>query len=176
MKRLFHFFLVISAVCLAAAETEMIDLETINPSFNTPMNWYPNKRAAFIPLPTVTYSVEQGRKVMHISNVKGKDGCRFDCYRNYPVLNGDKIILTAEVKGKGKGIFTVQAYSGKKWMGHIGIKTFAIPTEWQSVKVEFDIHDLDPKAPTSGVICMFGAKNGSELFIRSLTSDVVAGK
>ena len=174
MKRLFHFLLMISTVCLAAAETEMIDLDTINPSFNTPMSWYPNKGAAFTPLPTVTYSVEQGRKAMRISNVQGKDGCRFDCYRNYPVLNGDRIILTAEVKGKGKGIFTVQAYSGKKWMGHIGIKDFKVPSEWDRVQVSFDIVDLSEKDMTDGVICMFGAGKGSDFQLRSLKFERVA--
>ena len=84
MKRLFHFLLMISTVCLAAAETEMIDLDTINPSFNTPMSWYPNKGAAFTPLPTVTYSVEQGRKAMRISNVQGKYGCRFNIQPLFP--------------------------------------------------------------------------------------------
>ena len=161
---------------LGAAEVSMLNLNRIESSQGLPAGWYPNKRQEFSPLPKVEFPVEQDGKAMHISNIQGREGCRFDSYRVIPAEKGGKLVLTIHAKGRGTGVFTVQAYSGKKWTGHIGIKTFAIPAEWQSVKVEFDIRDLDSKAPTSGVICMFGAKNGSELFIRSLTSDVVAGK
>ncbi|OQA84943.1 MAG: Beta-glucanase precursor [Lentisphaerae bacterium ADurb.Bin242] len=163
-----------SFMILAAAETSIIDFEHINPTENAPSGWYISKIKAFTPLPKVNYLTENGKKIMHVTDIQGESGCRFDCYKLHPVLDGDKFVLIADVKGRGEGTFTVQAYSGKKWMGHIGVKHFPIPGEWKEVRIEFHIRNLADTSPTDSVICLFGAKKGAELFIRSIKVERIA--
>ena len=95
------------------------NLNRIESSQGLPAGWYPNKRQEFSPLPKVEFPVEQDGKAMHISNIQGREGCRFESYRVIPAEKGGKLVLTINVKGRGTGVFTVQAYSGKKWTGHI---------------------------------------------------------
>ena len=154
---------------LCADEITIMDVSKINQKHNLPTGWYLNKLREFVPAPKVEYTEENGKKIMHLSDVKGSGGCRFDCYTKHPALKGDKIILYAEVRGSGKGVFTLQAYHEKKWMGHIGIKDFPVTGDWQKVKVEFTVNDLADNWPTTSVICLFGAKKDSDIYVRSLS-------
>lgn len=69
---------------LGAAEVSMLNLNRIESSQGLPAGWYPNKRQEFSPLPKVEFPVEQDGKAMHISNIQGREGCRFDSYRVIP--------------------------------------------------------------------------------------------
>ncbi len=175
---------IILAICVLAltftftlrgAEESILDLtRTMKSHSNAPVGWYPNPSKDFAPVPTISYVTEDGIKALKITGVQGKSGCRFDNYKKKSVLKGDKIILTAEARGKGTGAFTVQCYSDKKWMGHIGIKKFDIPATWGTIKVEFDIVDIAEQNPTTSVICHFGIANGAEIELRSLKYERVA--
>ncbi|MBE6370714.1 MAG: glycosyl hydrolase family protein [Lentisphaerae bacterium] len=154
---------------LGADEITIMDVSKINPKHHLPTGWYLSKLRGFTPAPKVEFPEENGKKVLHIFDVKGSGGCRFDCYTKHLALKGDKIILYAEVRGTGKGVFTVQAYHQKKWMGHIGIKDFPVTADWQKVKVEFTVNDLADNWPTTSVICMFGTQKDADIYVRSLS-------
>lgn len=153
----------------------IIQFDKIQKKFNTPNGWYPFRQKTFLPLPAISYPVVDGKKVMKIGPVKGKSGCRFDSYRKFSAIKGDKIILTAEVRGKGQGFFTVQAYSGKTWTGHIAPAVkFPITREWKKVPVEVMIDDVFDRVPTDKVICLFGLCKGAEAEIRSITYEKIS--
>ena len=160
-----------SFMMLAAAETSIIDFERINPKENAPSGWYASKIKAFTPLPKVDYPVENGKKIMKVSEINGEQGVRFDCYRQHPALSGDTFNVTFDVKGKGSGTVCLQAYSGKRWMGYVAAKTFALSSEWEKVTATFDIKNLSESLPTDSIICCFGGTKGSEFSVRSITME-----
>ncbi len=174
LKSAFVVFLIFQVWICAGLGKPIIDFFRIVSEHNAPAGWYPSKQKAFVPLPEVKYLEEEGKTVMWISNVQGSEGARFDCYTRHPVLAGDQLLVRIEARGRGTGNFTVQAYSGKKWMGYIGIKTYELSEDWATHELVFDIRNQVETTPTDAAICLIGANKGAELFLRSITVERIA--
>ena len=88
--------------------------------------------------------------------------------RTHNLQAGERVTITAKVKGKGRGWFTVEATSASgKWSGGFPKQRFPLQEEWNEAKVELRIVDFK-KIPTENITVLFGADNGSELFLSDL--------
>ena len=177
-----HFFLktlalltVCAALPLSGATYKLLDLTKGNfQDGKVPPRWVSYKAATYLPLPQLSYKMEEGKRTWNISKVAGKDGARFDSYYRYPAKAGDKFVVTVEARGKGKISFIVQALSAKKWEGHIGIKSVAVNAKYGVYKISFDVKNM--KNPTEKLYCHFMVDKGSDISIRSIAAEVIPGK
>lgn len=88
--------------------------------------------------------------------------------RTHNLQAGERVTITAKVKGKGRDWFTLEATSASgKWSGGFPKQRFPLKEEWNEAKVELRIVDFK-KIPTGKITVLFGADNGSELFLSDL--------
>ncbi len=143
-----------------------------DPKTGVPHGWYLNGFSSLKPDPKIDY-VDLGgeQREIHFSEIRGKSGFLL-CHSNlFDAHDGDKIVVRAEVKGKGTGIFQLQVFSGKKWLAVVKGETYSIPSEWKTVTVELPVPNVSKPFPTDRVMFTFGASRGSELYLKNLTAE-----
>ena len=88
--------------------------------------------------------------VLSIDNITASHGFEMRSKVYFPAKSGDRVILNATIKGKGKMFFRVQcfAYNPKTktdnyWTGIANEKdTIDIPAEWENVQLSVPVVDL----------------------------------
>ncbi len=168
LKIFFLFTLATIATMLPGTELKF-GFERSDPGNGVPHGWYLNGYQSYQPSPKITYTENppEGR-IITFSEITGKSGFGL-CYdKHLDAVDGDKILVSAKVKGKGEGWFALQAFSDKKWLAVLKPVKYQLTNDWTSIQLELPVSDVSAVHSTNKVMFTFGASNGSELSLQEL--------
>ena len=134
--------------------------------------WVNHKGAAFQPAPKVAITKENGKNVIHFSEIKGKSGFSWATRGRFPAVSGDRVVVTAKVKGSGKFTFGIQTLDGnRRWTNSRKHDPVTLTPNWQQVVMDFQIYNTHLKK-TSFILLDFYAVKDSELYITDVKADL----
>ncbi len=149
------------------------DFKKYDVKSGVPHGWYLNGSPGLKPDPKIDYFEADGDKNgIHFSEINGKAGFLLCHGELFDAHDGDKIMIRAKVKGKGIGIFQLQVFSGKKWLSVVKAETYQIPPEWKEITLLLPVPNVSKPFPTDRVMITLGAANGSELYLKDLTTEL----
>ena len=168
MKQLLTALMLCSALLLGAKEINLYGNFAETQKNGLPKGWNFIRAKDYQPLPKFEILRENSANILHFSDIAGKYGFGWESAVRIRAKAGERVTITAKVKGKGRGWFTVEATSASgKWSGGFPKQRFPLKEEWNEAKVELRIVDFK-KIPTGKITVLFGADNGSELFLSDL--------
>ena len=168
--------LVFSAAALACSL--FADVQSLKISFDKLnhkgmcSSWVNHKGASFQPPPNVSIKKENGKVVVHFSDIKGKNGFLWSTIGRFPAVCGDKVVVTAKVKGRGTFSFGIQTLDkNKRWTRSIRDSGITLTSEWKTVVADMPIHNAG-RSETGFFLIDFNAVKGSELYITEIKADL----
>ena len=167
------FFCLSLLLCLSvfAGEVKLSNPAGKRGKNNVAKGWYLNGYAGYKPAPSLAYP--EGEKVLHVYDIKGKSGVGFCHAGRFPVREGDRVLVRAKVKGRGKVWFGIQVYNNKRWLGCLPDKTQDLTGEYREVKMELPAVNISSLYSTNNFMFTFGTRKNSELWIRDLKVEVL---
>ena len=138
---------------------------------NVARNWYLNGYTGYKPSPSLAYP--EGEKVLHVYNVRGRSGVGFCHAERFPAREGDRVLVRAKVKGRGKVWFGIQVYNNKRWLGCLPDKAQDLTGEYREVKMELPVANISSLYPSDNFMFTFGTRKNSELWIRDLKVEIL---
>ena len=167
---------IIAITCFITTCAITAELPLISPTgkhsekTGVPYGWYLNRYPTYKPAPKIDYPEDM--KIIHFSDVKGKDGFSLCHLKRFNGRDGDKVIVTARVKGSGTGWFGLQLFRGSKWLAMLPVKKYPLTPEWKEVKIELKINDVSAVNPSNNFMFTFGAEHGAELYLSDLKAEL----
>ncbi len=168
------------SILIAAAGT-MLSAAELNISGNFarlqtsgfPHDWYLNGYAGYKPEPKFDSVAENGLRILHFSDIKGKSGFGVSSRKPFACTAGNKVVVTAKVKGSGAAWFGLQTFQeGNKWSGVLPAKSVILGKDFQKIRVELPVQDIRDRKTVSAILT-FGAVKNAELYISDLRAELV---
>ncbi len=129
------------------------------------------------PYPNIT--TQDG--VVSIENVTSKHGFAMRCKKYFAAKSGDRVVLNATVKGKGKMTLNIQCFSVNKttgkdvWTGIPSVKDMVeIPSDWENVQLSVPVVDR-PQGMTSKIMVTFSIGKGQTLQLKDSSISIESG-
>lgn len=129
------------------------------------------------PYPNIT--TQDG--VVSIDNVTSKHGFAMRCKKYFAAKSGDRVVLNATVKGKGKMTLNIQCFSVNKttgkdsWTGIPSVKDMVeIPSDWENVQLSVPVVDR-PQGMTSKIMVTFSIGKGQTLQLKDSSISIESG-
>ena len=167
---------VIAAAALAVITVSAVEVD-VKGDFaqvqknGSPVGWYANAWEGYKPAPRYEVITEDGARALHFTEIKGKYGFSWGTSLRFAAKAGDKVTVTAKVKGSGSVCFGLQAFlANGDWTGVLPASSITLTKEWKDVKVELNVADVKNKV-TGKVMLTFGASPNSELYIAGVKVD-----
>ena len=166
----------IAIACLTAALGISAELPLASPTGKhyratmVPHGWYLNGHASYKPTPKIDYPEDM--KIIHFSDVKGKDGFSLCHLKRFNGRDGDKVVVTARVKGTGTGWFGLQLYRDSKWLAMLPVKKYPLTPEWKEITIELPVSNTSAQNAADHFMFTFGTEQGAELFLSDLKAEL----
>ena len=135
-----------------------------------PVNWRVNQWAGYKPLAKSEVISEDGRKVLHISDVTARSGFGWFYGKTFKAVAGDTVNVSAKVRGKGSARFGLQFRDAKgNYMSYTTKGgSFKLTKEWKDVNLALKVVNTS-RGETQSVTLTLGGDKGSELYISDIS-------
>ena len=161
-------------VALAAEEVAVNGAFTIKPQAKYPTGWVADRWIGYQPEPKFEIIQENGRNVVHFTEIGCKNGFSWCSSARPAVKAGDVLRVTAKIKGKGKARFGLETFIDKrKWLAVLPKTGFDLTPEWKDVKVDLVVKDKDATQKVGFVMLTFGATSKADFYISDLKAELV---
>ncbi len=133
-------------------------------------SWKLNPWSGYKPKPDF---VQKKDGFVSVTNITGKSGMALESRKLVPAKAGEKMKLTALVKGKGKISFRLRDYSAQKKYLRIAPNTAKrdLPADWQEITLSVKIENFKDKV-TAFSAAMITVSRGGELFIKNAKMEI----
>lgn len=174
MKKLLIAVTVLAGIALSAAEVNVFGTFAQVQKNGFPQGWYANAWEGYKPAPKFEIITENGAKVIHFTEIKAKSGFGWASNARFAAKAGDKVTVTAKVKGAGTAWFGLQTFQANDaWTGVLPGKNVPLTKDWSEVKVELPVANIKDKA-TGRVMLTFGANQNADFYISNIKVDCTA--
>lgn len=135
----------------------------------TPAGWRFNQWNGFQPLAEMRLIEESDLRVLHIDHAMAKHGFGVLSEKHFPAKSGDRILVSAKVRGKGEIAFHLWCYGNKKQLGATRKSFLTLTDQWREHTFELLVTDM-PSGMTEEVQISFSGARNTELFITGITA------
>ncbi len=172
-KNMISLLIAAAGMTLSAAELDISGNFARLQTSGFPHDWYLNGSAGYKPAPKFDSAAGNGARILHFSEIKGKSGFGVSSRKPFACIAGNKVVVTAKVKGSGAAWFGLQTFQkDKKWSGILPAKSVILGKEFQEIKVELPVQDIRDRK-TASAILTFGASRNADLYISDLRAELV---
>lgn len=174
MKKLLSVAAALAGIALSATEVNVFGSFAQIQKNGMPRGWYANAWKGYQPAPKFEIVTENGKKVLHFSEIKGTSGFGWASSLRFPAKAGDVVTVTAKVKGSGTAWFGLQTFQADtKWTGVLPARKFPLTSQWTEFKAELPVTDVKDRK-TGKVMVTFGAEQNADFSISELKVDCSA--
>ena len=177
MKRFAIAAALFAFAALAAGEVAVNGTFTIKPQAKYPAGWRVDRWVGYQPEPKFEIIQENGRNVVHFTEISCKNGFSWCSSARPAVKAGDIIRVTAKIKGKGTARFGLETFTDKKkWLAVLPKTSFVLTPEWKEVKVDLKVVDKDASQKAASVMLTFGATSKADFYISGMKVELISGE
>ena len=149
MKHLAIAAVLFAFAALTAGELAVNGTFTVKPQAKYPAGWRVDRWVGYQPEPKFEIIQENGRNVVHFTEISCKNGFSWTSSTLPAAKAGDIIRVTAKIKGKGTARFGLETFTDKKkWLAVLPKTSFVLTPEWKDVKADLVVKDKDPAQKT----------------------------